>query len=349
THLLEVKDPILPEIEIIEGTNLFLITLNPFETITLTYTVKFHNIGIFRFDEVYFRHRDFLGLRVNEFRLSQTKLHSLQRYIQVVPRLEKLETLALKNEWMALYGGYFQSKHVGQDSDFRGIRDYQYGDTLNRVNWRATARKIKLMSNEYNWDKAIHAEVILDASETAAPIWVNSLRATISLVEFLLRMRNSVGFSIINEFPEYIDSRIGKKQLLHITNKIVQLKTGKIHEKDILLRRLQVISMKYDPKATIILISPFTFDATFEFAQYLRNKNYNVLAIIPLSLEKQSKNIVMERDYIRNFPLLHEMVKTEILLDRIKIRNSLKKMNIPYIEWDTNVHFGSAMEHIRRL
>ncbi|OLS25300.1 MAG: hypothetical protein HeimC3_15140 [Candidatus Heimdallarchaeota archaeon LC_3] len=350
SHAIELSDPVLPEVKIIEGTNLFLFSLDPHETIILSYTVKFYFIGTYRFDELYLRHRDFLGLRINEFRLSQLELPSLQKYVSVVPRLEKVESLpAIKTEWMRLYGGYFQSKHIGHDSDFRGIRDFQLGDGMNRINWKASTRKLKLLSNEYNWDKAIHAEIILDTTVSAAPVWVASLRAVTSLTEFLLRMRNSVGFSSVNEFPEYLDSRIGKKQLLRITNKLLNLRPTIVTDKEILLRRLSIIMNKFDSKAIIILISPFTFQSTIEYAVNLRKHGFNVLAIIPLSLEKQSDEIIKIRDYIKEFPLIHEMVKAELRFDRLKIRNKLKLLEIPHIEWDTSSHFGSTMQHIRRI
>ena len=349
SHTIELRDPILPEVKIIEGTNLFLFSLDPNETITLSYTVKFYFIGTYRFDELYFRHRDFLGLRINEFRLSQLELPSLQKYVSVVPRLEKVESLpAIKTEWMRLYGGYFQSKHIGHDTDFRGIRDFQLGDVMNRVNWKASARKLKLLSNEYNWDKAVYAEIILDATESTAPVWVNSLRAVTSLTEFLLRMRNSVGFSVINEFPEYLESRIGKRQLIRITNKLLALKPTSVSDKDILLRRLSVIINKFDSKAIIIVISPFTYKSTFDYVVKLRKYGFNVLAIVPLSLEKQTEEIIKIRDYVKEFPLIHEMVKTELRLDRLKIRNKLKSLEIPHLEWNTSSHFGSTMQHIRR-
>ncbi|MHA1992498.1 MAG: DUF58 domain-containing protein [Candidatus Hodarchaeales archaeon] len=350
TYMLELKDKILPELQIINGSNLFLFSLRPYESITLSYSIKFHYIGIYSFDEIFIRHRDFLGLRIYEIRLSQATLPELQKIVSVVPKLEKVESLpTIRTEWMRLYGGYFHSKQVGHDSDFRGIREFQYGDVINRINWKASARKQKLLSNEYNWDKAVHAELILDATITAEPVWANSLRAVISLSEFLLRMRNSVGFSAISEFPRHLDSRIGKRQLMRITNKLLQLNTMVIPHEDILSRRLSVLTKKFSSKAVIIYISPFTNTVTLNYALELSKNGFNVLAIVPMSLEKQHNEIVINRPEIKEFPLIHQMVKTELLLDRLKIRNNLKNSGIHYIEWYPTSHFGSAIRHVRRI
>jgi uncharacterized protein (DUF58 family) len=350
THMLELKDPVLPELQIIKGSNLFLFSLEPYESITLTYSVKFHYIGIYSFDEIYVRHRDFLGLKIFETRLSQATLPELQKIVSVVPKLEKVESLpTIRTEWMRLYGGYFHSKQVGHDSDFRGIREFQYGDVINRVNWKASVRKQKLLSNEYNWDKAVHAEIILDATITAEPVWANSLRVVISLSEFLLRMRNSVGFSAVSEFPRHLGSRIGKRQLMRITNNLLQLKTMVIPNEDILSRRMTNLTNKFSTKAVIIYISPFTNAPNLNYATELRKNGFNVLAIVPMSLEKQYNEIVVNRPEIKEFPLIHQMVKTELLLDRLKIRNNLKNSGIPYIEWYPTSHFGSAIRHVRRI
>lgn len=349
SHILEIRDPLLPEIEIIEGSNLFIISLEPYEETSLSYTIRIHNVGIYAFDSVHFRHRDFLGLRVEEFILLDSLSPGLKQHVSVIPRLEKIEELPMiRSQWMKLYGGYFRSKEIGHDSDFRGIRDFQFGDVLNRVNWKASARTQRLLSNEYNWDKAIFSEVILDTTRSTSPVWIQSLRAAISLSEFLLRARNSVGFTILSEFPEHLDSRVGKRQLLQITNKLLNTFPNEIPDPDIFTRRLLSVTRRFDQKSVIIIISPFIYSPIINYVISLRKRNFNVLAIIPMSLEIQITDIVKNRDYVADAPILHEMTKTQLLIERKKIRNRLKTYDIPFIEWNTQQHFGNYLRHVRR-
>lgn len=48
------------------------------------------------------------------------------------------------------------------DRDFRGIREYQRGDDVRRVNWKASAKRDSLLVNEYEPDGNVVLQVIVD-------------------------------------------------------------------------------------------------------------------------------------------------------------------------------------------
>ncbi|MHA2362874.1 MAG: DUF58 domain-containing protein [Candidatus Hodarchaeales archaeon] len=352
THTIELQDLIAQEFEIINGSNIFTFNLYPKEEITLKYTIRCHYIGKHAFNLIHLRHRDFLRMSVNDFYLSGPDLSAS---LAVIPKLEKIEKLPIMTEWMRLYSGFFATKYLGDDLDFRGIREFTYGDTIRRVNWKTTARfqavqKRPLYSNLHNWDRAMDIELILDTTYSVYPIWAESLRAITSLAEFLLRNRNRVGLTIVNQFPEYIKPRIGKKQLKEITEKLLMVEPEKIANSDMLQIRMEVVTRYYDPKALILVISPFLDNFVVKSIVHLRKLDLKVVAITPMALNKQLNEIkyASDRDYAIETPIIHELVSSNLILDQIKIRNVLKNNKIHQIEWFTTTNLSTTLFHTRK-
>jgi uncharacterized protein (DUF58 family) len=51
------------------------------------------------------------------------------------------------------------------DGDFRGVRGYQRGDDIRRVNWKASAKRDSLLVNEYDPDSDVILQVIVDTRD----------------------------------------------------------------------------------------------------------------------------------------------------------------------------------------
>ena len=117
-----------------------MFSLSPNEQIILKYSVKCHQFGKYRFDTITVRHRDFLGITINEFSLDSNSMPLLSHKIAVIPKIEKIETLPVITDWLRLYSGFWNSQYLGNDTDFRGIREFTYGDSLRNINWKTTAR-----------------------------------------------------------------------------------------------------------------------------------------------------------------------------------------------------------------
>lgn len=52
------------------------------------------------------------------------------------------------------------------DGDFRGVRSYQRGDDVRRVNWKASAKRDSLLVNEHEPDSDVVMQVIVDTAES---------------------------------------------------------------------------------------------------------------------------------------------------------------------------------------
>ncbi len=117
-------------------------------------------------------------------------------------------------------------------TDFREIRDYVPGDPMRFVNWKATARRGKLMVNQYEVEGKKAVWIFLDANEymTYGKSVRNYLECGIeisnALAYYFTSRGHKVGLTIAgNGVMLYPD--VGKRQLKRISEELMRLEAGK--------------------------------------------------------------------------------------------------------------------------
>ena len=78
--------------------------------------------------------------------------------------IRKYEFLAVSNRLTE--AGIKRIRKVGQHSEFDQIREYVRGDDIRSVNWKATAKKAKLMSNQYQEERSQQVYNLIDMGRT---------------------------------------------------------------------------------------------------------------------------------------------------------------------------------------
>ncbi len=118
-----------------------------------------HKRGDYCFGNINFRYRSRLG-----FFLRQSKVTVVNSAIRVYPNImgiRKYQLLARQGNLTE--AGLKSSRVVGLGTDFESLRDYQVDDEYRRINWGATARRGRLVSNQYEVDKSQNILLVLDA------------------------------------------------------------------------------------------------------------------------------------------------------------------------------------------
>lgn len=82
--------------------------------------------------------------------------------------LQQLETLQslVKNNIAGLFGGNHQSKTYGASCEFVDYREYQPGDDVSKIDWKAYARFDKLYQKLYLDERQMHTRIYIDASRS---------------------------------------------------------------------------------------------------------------------------------------------------------------------------------------
>lgn len=152
-----IKDE--PPVDFEASTGSFQVTVPSGSEIILRYTLKPHKRGDYKFGYINFRYHSRLG-----FFLRQGKIKTEKEVIRVYPNIMEIRKYQLlARQGHLIEAGLKPSRLVGLGTDFESLRDYQVDDEYRRINWGATARRGRLVSNKYEVDKSQNILLVLDA------------------------------------------------------------------------------------------------------------------------------------------------------------------------------------------
>jgi uncharacterized protein (DUF58 family) len=101
--------------------------------------------------------RSFLGLCKRRYRFEEgTMLPVYPSFIQ----MRKYELLAISNR--LTMSGIKKIRRVGNTTEFDQIKEYIPGDDIRTINWKATARRQKIMVNKYQDERAQNVYSLID-------------------------------------------------------------------------------------------------------------------------------------------------------------------------------------------
>jgi uncharacterized protein (DUF58 family) len=146
----------------LEGRPIRIMTMWPGQERTLEYAVHFHRHGYYQIGPVLLESGDLFGL-YRRYRIAREP-HFVLVYPRVVPlRSYDLASRRPIGEVLVLHRLYEDPTRIA------GVRSYQYGDPLNRIHWRATARTLTLHSKVYEPSTIAGATLLLDLHRDSYP------------------------------------------------------------------------------------------------------------------------------------------------------------------------------------
>ncbi|UCC17543.1 MAG: DUF58 domain-containing protein [Dehalococcoidales bacterium] len=135
------------------------LSLGWYNRITRRYPVACNRRGLFPFVPTRIRSGDLFGIFSRESHIMK------QHYLIVYPKMVPLEQLGIPSR--QLFGDIRTRSHIFEDPILTmGIRDYQFGDSLKRVHWKATARTRKLQTKIFELTTTTDIALFLDVRTT---------------------------------------------------------------------------------------------------------------------------------------------------------------------------------------
>ena len=211
-RLFEVEDRIPAEAIILEGSPWRITALPAGGTATLHYRLAFSAKGEHVLGPVALRSREALGLHFEEAVLP------LEDRFLAAPKMEDIRRLKVLPRRTRTPLGQTRSRTVGPGTEFWGIRDYQPGDEQRTINWKASARLDRLLTNEFEGERSADAVVVLDARREAdvgpggATTVELGVRATMSLAQRILHAQNRVGLIVQRDVIDWVYPGYGRRQ-----------------------------------------------------------------------------------------------------------------------------------------
>ncbi|MEZ6183385.1 MAG: DUF58 domain-containing protein [Planctomycetota bacterium] len=259
----------------------------------LTYQVTPHRRGEALFARTALMVRGRLGL------VSRHALVGSEQTVRVYPNFKEVVRFAL----LALADrvgqmGIRTRRRRGEGLEFEQLREYREGDLMRQVDWKATARRRKLISREYQDEKNQQIVFLLDcgrrmrAKDGDMTHFDHVLNAVLLLGYVALRQGDAVGFMTFSGSRRWLPPTKGGAGMSAILNQLYDLETS-VQPSDYLeaARRLMARQKR---RALVILVTNLRDEDDTELMpalMTLRRRNLVLLA----SLREEAIRMATDR------------------------------------------------------
>lgn len=164
-----------------------------------------------------------------------------------------------------------------------GVRQYEFGDSFNRIHWSSTARTGELMVKIFELDPASDIWVILDlqrgvhAGEGDDSTEEYGVRIAASVSRFFLTANRSVGFLSFGRGFDVIDPERGVRQYTRILESLAMARPWGDVPLDGLLSNE---ARRFGRHTTVVVITPSTDEAWVAALGMLHGRGVKVAAIV---------------------------------------------------------------------
>lgn len=278
---LKIEDTLPDVFTVVEGTNKKTIVLGPYDSVTLSYNIKTNKRGHYKIGPVNITSMDSLFLDTKTITIDNSAS------IAVFPKVVHVPHMLLKSRVTGKWPGEVISKEAGRGTEFLEIREYVPGDELRFINWKATARKRKLMTNKYALEKIADVLLVIDVPESRL-VGKDKLEKLIdvyasyaaSISYDLLIRGNRLSLLVIGGYRDWIKPGFGKKHLLAILHTLAELKYSPIKQDVDFMDVFRHIIPYLSPIGSqVIFISSFTEEYAFRVLEEANRLSFKVMCI----------------------------------------------------------------------
>jgi len=307
---LKIREDLPEGLELIEGSTEWVLSLRKGELRELRYRVRVKR-GIHEFNWVELDYRDPFGLFYFK------KRFDLYTEIIGVPIIEDVPT-PYSTRGTKVTVGPLPSPRVGEGVEFHAIREYQPGDPLKIINWKATARTGRIMANEYESERKVDVIFIVDASYTGELVFDDLIRAAASLMLNALNSGTSFGLLLAEDVPLWVRPDYGKR---HFFRCIDFLSTAKPDKNNMIAYQVEhLIRSRFPAKAQLVYFSPLLTEESREALRIMSSFGYNVVVISPnpyTAVEPKSREeeLALKLLGLQRKALLRKMAGYGVIID----------------------------------
>jgi uncharacterized protein (DUF58 family) len=339
-ELIQIEDHVPEGLRVTDGETRLLTSLEPQESAELIYTVTGPR-GFYHFRTVEIRTSDTLQIRTKG-----TILETDDRLF-IQPTQMRLGRLEIRPRRTRVYAGYIPARAGGSGVEFFGVREYQQGDPLRWVNWRASARQYqRFFINEFEQERVADVGVILDTrlrseikTESGASLFEFSVQASAALAEAFLKDGNRVGLLLYGTILDWTLPDYGKIQRERILQRLATTRPGE----SLVFGELENLPTRLlPPKSQIVFISPL-HDSDVPVLVGLRARGYSVMVISPNPIAFELKYISPEHSAEAEKDSDIRWAARLAGLERLLTLNKLQQAGIQVLDWHIDTPLDQAI------
>ena len=324
----------LPDgVDLIDGKNPVALRLGAGERRELELTLKARRWGAHMLGPLYTRTRDPLGFLVWE------ATAPTRPQLRTYPRENVLRRILQPRETQ-VFSGNEVSRRKGEGIEFADIRPRGPGDPLNRINWRASARRNELWVNEShperNTDVIIFVDSFAEARLGDESTLDLAVRATSAVADAYVRRRDRVGLISFGGILRWLAPGTGLVQLYRVVDALLDTQIVLSYywkEIDVIPRRM------LPPSSLVIALSPLLDQRSVGALLDLRARGYD-LAVIDVSPVPFVARPASGLDAVA-----HDIW----VMRRDAIRHRLQRAGVAVAEWREERPLQSVLEEVREF
>jgi uncharacterized protein (DUF58 family) len=276
------------------------------------------------------RARDILGIRTWEGQAGE-----VQR-LRVYPAEEALHSLVAPLETQVFVGNQV-SRARGEGIEFADLREWQPGDRVRRVNWRATALRGSLWVNEQyperNTDVVLFLDTFAEVRVEGRSTNDRAVRAAATLARGYLQRKDRVGLVGFGGVLSWLVPESGTRHLYAIVDTL--LTSDIVHS--YAMRGVDVLPPRtLPPKALVLAITPLLDDRTAAALLDLRARGYDLIVVEVSPLE------LLEPDPASSSQLAHRLWR----LSREALRWRYEQLGVPVVTWREGEPLAAPLEEV---
>lgn len=197
--------------------------------------------------------------------------------------LRRLEWQVIRRLDGRLQGDY-RTLLRGHGTDFRNLRDYEWGDDVRHIDWNVTARMDELFVREFMEDRELTAWLLLDRSRSMAFGAVERTKERVlcelaaTLGQLLVRGGNRIGAVVYDGDRQWtIPPRQGRNQVLALVRELLRpLPGGSVTD---LTKLLDNAARLVRRRSLVVLISDFISEPGWQRSLLRLTERHEVVAV----------------------------------------------------------------------
>lgn len=271
-------------------------------------------------------------------------VHLGGRPVRVLPTTAVYDSRAEAPQPLGLVGAH-RSQRSGSGTELSGIRPFQPGDRLRRVNWPVSLRTRTLHVVTTRAEEDTGVLLVVDALADhgasggvggAASSLDLSVRAAAAIAEHHIRTGDRVALRVVGRGHEQVRYGAGARHLRRIQDQLATLRTGDPGEPD-----TGVLQLGVTGGAVVIVLSPMLAESIGTVAATLTRRGVAVLVVDTLPPEAQPRTFGDDQD-----PALVALAWRMRRIERSVVLERLGALGCPVVPWRGP---GTVDDVMRRL
>jgi uncharacterized protein (DUF58 family) len=226
--------------------------------------------------------------------------------------------------------GILQRRRRGEGMDFDQLRAYREGDSLRKIDWKATQRLNKLISRDYQDERDQQIVFLVDcgrrmrARDDECSHFDHALDATLLLAYVGLRQGDSVGLMTMSGEDRFVAPQRSREMVNRILNTVYDLQPGLLTSD--YYRAAVALSKRVRKRALVVIISNLRDEDDDTLVPALRLLQRRHLVLFASLREKALDDAVLQpvRDFesaLTHAAAVEHRAQREQAFQRLKLGN----------------------------